>query len=142
MYNYLKIFLILITISFHKSVYAVEDGIYIGVWKITYSHADSDNNKGDSGIFEFTIKDNKVIKLYTPDVPNWDLYKLKYSFNINKETNELTKYASGYDPSHGVRFKINMKGIFIDKKFAGSGNFQLTSPDNFILDKFIFESIN
>ena len=81
MYNYLKIFLILIIISFHKSVIAVENGTYIGVWKITYSHADSNNKKGDSGIFEFTIKDNKVIKLYTPDVPNWDLYKLKYSFN-------------------------------------------------------------
>ena len=69
MLYYLKIFLILTTIFFQKQVYAVENGIYTGVWKIIYSHAASDNTKGDSGIFEFTIKDNKVIKLYTPDVP-------------------------------------------------------------------------
>lgn len=138
----LKLLFILTISFFQNQVYAVEDGIYTGVWKITYSHTDSDNNNGDTGIFEFTIKDNKVIKLNTPDVPNWNLYRLKYFFNINNETNELSKYASGYDPSHGVRFKINMKGIFIDKKFAGSGNFQLTSPQNLILDKFTFESID
>ena len=58
MLYYLKIFLILTTIFFQKQVYAVENGIYTGVWKIIYSHAASDNTKGDSGIFEFTIKDN------------------------------------------------------------------------------------
>ena len=85
MLYYLKFFLILTTIFFQKQVYAVENGIYTGVWKITYSHAASDNTKGDSGIFEFTIKDNKVIKLYTPDVPNWNRYRLRYFLILIKK---------------------------------------------------------
>ena len=73
-----------------------------------------------------------------------NFYGIKPNFKINPDTNELSGYASGNDPTRGgynIRFKINMKGIFIDKKFAGEGNVELTSPESFILEKFIFESV-
>ena len=128
---------------FYKS-YALDDGVYSGIFKITYAHGDSDSQKNDTGIFEFTIKDNKVIKLFAYDDPNWKYYGLRYNYKINPKTNELSGFSIGSDPTRGVSisFKINMKGVFVGKKFAGEGNVELTSPESFILEKFIFESVN
>ena len=57
-----------------SKVFALDNGVYTGVYKIFYAHPDSDSRKGDKGVFEFTIKDNKVIKLFEYDDPNWKLY--------------------------------------------------------------------
>ena len=127
-----------------NKVFALDDGVYTGIFKVFYAHPESDSRKGDKGVFEFTIKDNKVIKLFAYDEPNWNLYGIKTNFIINPETNELTGHASGSDPfaNAPVRFNINMKGIFVRDKFAGEGNVELTSPESLILEKFIFESID
>ena len=138
------IFCLFNILLFHKA-FAIDDGVYTGVYKTIYAHGDSDSKKGDSGVFEFTIKNDKVVKLFAYDDPNWKFYGIKPNFKINPNTNELSGYASGNDPTRGsynVRFKINMKGIFIDKKFAGEGNVELTSPESLILEKFIFESLD
>ena len=135
------LFIIIISLFFYHQVMAIDDGKYIGAWKTTYAHSESSSIKGDTGIFEFTIKDNKVVKIITPDDPNWESYKLRYFLDINPKTNELTGYASGYDSSSSVRFKINLKGVFINKKFAGEGNTELI-PESEIMEKFVFESIN
>ena len=135
----------LLNILLFQRVFAIGDGVYTGVYKTIYAHGDSDSNKGDSGVFEFTIKNDKVVKLFAYDDPNLKFYGIKPNFKINPNTNELSGYASGNDPTRGgynVTFKINMKGIFIDKKFAGEGNVELTSPESFILEKFIFESVD
>ena len=138
------IFYLLSFFAFQKA-FAIDDGVYTGIYKIIYAHGDSDSKKGDSGVFEFTIKNDKVVKLFAYDDPNWKLYGIKPNFKINPDTNELSGYASGNDPTRGgynITFNINMKGIFIDKKFAGEGNVELTSPESFILEKFIFESVD
>ena len=138
------IFCLFNILLFHKS-FAIDDGVYTGVYKTIYAHGDSDSKKGDSGVFEFTIKNDKVIKLFAYDDPKWKAYGIKPNFKINPDTNELSGYARGNDSTRGsynVTFKINMKGIFIDKKFAGEGNVELTSPESFILEKFIFESVD
>lgn len=128
---------------FLSKAFALDDGVYTGVFKVFYAHPDSDARKGDKGVFEFTVKNNKVINLFAYDDPNWKLYGIKTNFIINPQTKELKGYASGSDPFRGapVRFNINMKGIFVGNKFAGEGNVELTSPSSFILEKFIFESI-
>ena len=130
-------------LTFNKLL-ALDDGVYTGVYKVFYAHSDSDSRKGDKGVFEFKIKDNKVVNLFAFDEPNWKFYGIKTNFIINPKNNELSGYAIGTDPFRGapVRFKINMKGIFVGNKFAGEGNVEITSPDNFILEKFIFESID
>ena len=119
---------------------AVEDGKYIGAWKTTYAHSESTSAKGDTGIFEFTIQDNKIVKIFTPDDPNLESFKLKYFYKINPKTNELHGYALGYDASTSSRFRINLKGVFVNNKFAGEGNTELM-PESLIIDKFVFESI-
>ena len=131
-------------ILLYSKVFALDNGVYTGVYKIFYAHPDSDSRKGDKGVFEFTIKDNKVIKLFEYDDPNWKLYGIKTNFIINPETNELKGYASGSDTSASVsiRFNINMKGVFVGNKFAGEGDVEITSPDSLILEKFVFESID
>ena len=140
---YFFIFCLFSILLFYKA-FALDNGVYTGVYKTFYAHSESDSRKGDKGVFEFTIKNNKVVKLFAYDDPNWKLYGIRPNFKINPKTNELKGYATGSDPTRGspVRFKINMKGIFIEKKFAGEGNVELTSPDSFILEKFIFESID
>ena len=136
---------LLFSIFLFQKAFSIDDGVYTGVYKTIYAHGDSDSKKGDSGVFEFTVKNNEVLKLFAYDDPNWKFYGIKPNFKINPNTNELSGYASGNDPTRGgyiIQFKINMKGIFIDKKFAGEGNVELTSPESFILEKFIFESVD
>ena len=138
------LFIFFFIISLNNKAFGLNDGIYTGVYKIIYAHSDSDSRKGDQGVFEFNIKDNKVTNLFAYDDPNWKFYGIKTHFTIDPNNNELRGYASGSDPTRGspLRFKINMKGIFIGKKFAGEGNVELTSPDSIILEKFIFENID
>lgn len=140
-YIFKIIFILPIFLFFYKQVFALDDGKYIGVWKTTYAHSESTAVKVDTGIFEFDIKDNEVIKILSPDDPHWDKYNLKYFFKINEKTDELSGYCKGYDPVSRLRFKVNLKGVFIDKKFAGEEN-TLLIKYNEIMDKFIFESIN
>ena len=52
---------------FYKA-FALDDGVYSGVYKLFYAHSESDSKKGDKGVFEFTIKNNKVVKLFAYDV--------------------------------------------------------------------------
>ena len=51
-------FLIIYIISalLFQKAFGVDNGVYTGVYKIIYAHGDSDSKKGDSGVFEFTIK--------------------------------------------------------------------------------------
>ena len=56
-----KLFTTLITLLFInffnlKIAFAIEDGIYTGVFKMIYGHGLSTSKKGDTGIFEFHIK--------------------------------------------------------------------------------------
>ena len=83
----------------------------------------------------------EVIKILSPDDPHWDKYNIKYFFKINQVTNELSGYCQGYDPISRLRFRVNLKGVFINKKFAGEGN-TLLIKYNEIMEKFIFESVN
>ena len=63
-------FLILLCFLFSnlKIVFAIDDGIYTGVFKMTYGHGLSTSKKGDTGIFEFYVKNNKISKIKTPDI--------------------------------------------------------------------------
>ena len=128
-------------IFYHKA-FALDDGVYTGLFKIVYAHGESSSRKNDKGVFEFTIKDNKVIKLFAYDDPNWKFYNLRYFYKIDPKTNELSGFSKGNDPQSGGTFKINMKGVFVGRKFAGKGNVELTSPDSLIFEKFIFESLD
>ena len=124
-----------------KIVFAIEDGIYTGVFKMIYGHGLSTSKKGDTGIFEFHIKNNKILKIKTPDIQSWNRNSIRYYFKINAKSNVLKGYCSVSDSSNGSTYDVELKGIFINKKFAGEGNVKLTSPENFILEKFILIQI-
>ena len=47
-----------------KNAIAIENGIYTGVFKMIYGHGLSTSKKGDSGIFEFHIKNNQIVRTY------------------------------------------------------------------------------
>ena len=61
------IFYLLSFFLFYKA-FAIDNGVYTGVYKIIYAHGDSDSKKGDSGVFEFTIKNDKVVKTFVNDM--------------------------------------------------------------------------
>ena len=46
------------------------------------------------------------------------------------------------DTSNGSTYDVKLKGVFINKKFAGEGKVIATSPESVLLNKFIFENIN
>ena len=54
-----SIFYLLSFFLFQKA-FAIDNGVYTGVYKIIYAHGDSDSKKGDSGVFEFTKKKIKL----------------------------------------------------------------------------------
>lgn len=139
-FGFLFIFFLSIFVSY--KAYALNDGVYTGVYTTIYAHTDSDSRKGDKGVFEFTVKNNKILKLFAYDDPNWKFYGIKPNFTLDPKTNELKGFASGNDLRSSARFKINMRGVFIGKKFAGEGNVEVTSPHSLIFEKFVFESID
>ena len=142
-----KILTALITLFFIfffnlKNAFAVEDGIYTGVFKMIFGHGLSTSKKGDTGIFEFHIKNNKIFKITTPDIQGWNRNAIRYFFQINAKSNELKGYCSVSDTSNGSTYDVKLKGVFINKKFAGEGKVIATSPESVLLNKFIFENIN
>ena len=120
---------------------AIDDGIYTGVFKMIYGHGLSTSKRGDTGVFEFYISKNKILKIKTPDISGWNTNAIRYFFDINSETNELTGYCSVSDTSNGSTYDVELKGIFINKKFAGEGKVMATSPESVLLNKFVFEDI-
>ena len=48
--------LVFITFGNFKVAFAIEDGIYTGVFKMIYGHGLSTSKKGDTGIFKFHNK--------------------------------------------------------------------------------------
>ena len=137
-------FLIFILCSFASLRFAsaIDDGIYTGVFKMIYGHGHSTSKKGDTGIFEFHISNNKIVKIKTPDISGWNRNAIRYFFKVNSETNELSGYCSVSDASNGSTYDVELKGIFINKKFAGEGKVMATSPESVLLNKFVFEDIN
>ena len=143
----IKILTALITLFFIsfcnlKNAFAVEDGIYTGVFKMIYGHGLSTSKKGDTGIFEFHIKNNQILKIKTPDIQGWNRNAIRYFFKINAKSNELKGYCSVTDASNGSTYDVELKGIFINNKFAGEGKVMATSPESVLLNKFVFEDIN
>ena len=130
-----------LTFGFIRTVLAVNDGIYIGAFKMTYGHGYSSSKKGDTGVFTFDVKSNKVIKITTPDVEGWNRNAIRYFFKINPETGELDGYCSVSD-SNGSTYDVKMEGLFIKNKFAGEGKVIGTYPESVLLNKFIFENID
>ena len=107
-----------------------------------YGHGLSTSKRGDTGIFEFHISNNKISKIKTPDIVGWNRNTIRYFFKINSETNELAGYCSVSDISNGSSYDVELKGVFINKKFAGEGKVMATSPESVLLNKFVFEDIN
>ena len=144
MFKILTSLITLFFISFSnlKTAVAIENGIYTGVFKMIYGHGLSTSKKGDTGIFEFHVKNNKILKIKTPDIQGWNRNAIRYFFKINAKSNELKGYCSVTDASNGSTYNVELKGIFIDKKFAGEGKVMATSPESVLLNKFIFEDIN
>ena len=144
MFKILTALITLFFISFFnlKNTIAIENGIYTGVFKMIYGHGLSTSKKGDTGIFEFHIKNNQILKINTPDIQGWNRNAIRYFFKINAKSNELKGYCSVTDASNGSTYDVELKGIFINKKFAGEGKVMATSPESVLLNKFIFEDIN
>lgn len=134
-------FLLSLILNFRTAV-AIDDGIYTGVFKMIYGHGLSTSKRGDTGIFEFYISDNKIVKIKTADISSWNRNAIRYFFKINAESNELTGYCSVSDTSNGSTYDVELKGIFINKRFAGEGKVMATSPESVLLNKFVFEDIN
>ena len=137
------LFFFLLSLIFNlRTAFAIDDGIYTGVFKMTYGHGHSTSKRGDTGIFEFHISNNKIIKITTPDISGWNRNAIRYFFKINPESNELVGHCSVSDSNNGSTYDVILKGIFMDKKFAGEGKVMATSPESVLLNKFVFEDIN
>ncbi len=132
--------IIIFIFSYITSVFGIDDGKYVGAFKMTYGHGQSTSKKGDTGIFTFHIKNNKIYKVTTPDVEGWNRNAIHYKFKINPSSNELDGYCSVSD-TNGSNYDVYMKGIFIENNFAGEGKVIATSPESVLLNKFIFENI-
>jgi len=124
---------------------ALENGNYTGAYKTTYVAAENKDSKvGDTGVFEFVVEDNKIIKIHDYDDNNWNRAKTKYYFTINNDTGEVDGHAvqqrSFNNPP--ITLMLLLKGKFIGKKFAGEADIRITSPINIRAERLVFESMD
>jgi len=146
-YRIFLLFIIILT-SFNLSNLAsaetLADGNYTGAYRVTKVHAHNKDSKvGDTGVFEFIIKDNKIIKIFDYDDADFNKAKTRYKFSIDPETGVVDGYARQLRNFNNppITLNIYLKGKFIGKRFAGEATVNVTRPINFIAEKLVFESI-
>jgi len=108
--------------------WAVDDGAYAGFYQVTYADPEARRELNDSGELILVVKDNKIIEVQY-DEEGFVKGKVKYKLKINEKTGELSGYFTEKNRLHkGDRLNLNwrMKGIFVDRYFAGKADIYLT----------------
>ena len=143
-YNFFTLLMLSILCPFPSLAGIVADGIYTGAYKVTFvGQYNQDSKIGDTGVFEFLVKDNKIIKIHDYDDESFNQAKSKYYIDIDEKTGVVDGYLRQTRLTDGlVILKIRLKGKFINQMFAGEAKVQVSSPVNFTAEKLVFESLN
>ena len=107
---------------------AVEDGAYAGFFKVTFADPEARDEIGDTGEFIFIIKDNKIVDVQYDD-EGVVKGKVKYKLKIDEKTGKLSGYFNEQNRRHKgnlLNLRWSMKGVFVDKYFAGKADIWLT----------------
>lgn len=125
----LKIIVALVSLSaFSLPANAVEDGAYAGFYKVTFAHPDTGERTGDTGELIFVIQDSEIVDIqYSED--GFVKGKIKYKLKINEKTGQLKGYFTERNRREGgniVSLRWQMKGVFVDKYFAGNASVYVT----------------
>lgn len=137
------VFFVLIPIPSFAGVIA--DGIYTGAYKVVFvGMHNKDSKVGDTGVFEFIVKDNKIVQIHDYDDENFNKAKSKYYLEIDEQTGVIDGYFKQITRFNGqnITLKIYLDGKFIDNQFAGEALVQVIDPINARLERLVFESLN
>jgi hypothetical protein len=137
------VFFVLIPIPSFAGVIA--DGIYTGAYKVVFvGMHNKDSKVGDTGVFEFIVKDNKIVQIHDYDDENFNKAKSKYYLEIDEQTGVIDGYFKQITRFNGqnITLKIYLDGKFIDNQFAGEALVQVIDPINAKLERLVFESLN
>jgi len=137
------VFFVLIPIPSFAGVIA--DGIYTGAYKVVFvGMHNKDSKVGDTGVFEFIVKDNKIVQIHDYDDESFNKAKSKYYLEIDEQTGVIDGYFKQITRFNGqnITLKIYLDGKFIDNQFAGEALVQVIDPINAKLERLVFESLN
>ena len=137
------LFFVLIPIPSFAGVIA--DGIYTGAYKVVFvGMHNKDSKVGDTGVFEFIVKDNKIVQIHDYDDENFNKAKSKYYLEIDEQTGVIDGYFKQITRFNGqnITLKIYLDGKFINNQFAGEALVQVVDPINARLERLVFESLN
>ena len=137
------VFFVLIPIPSFAGVIA--DGIYTGAYKVVFvGMHNKDSKVGDTGVFEFIVKDNKIVQIHDYDDENFNKAKSKYYLEIDEQTGVIDGYFKQITRFNGqnITLKIYLDGKFINNQFAGEALVQVVDPINAKLERLVFESLN
>jgi len=129
--------------------WAVDDGAYAGFYQVTYADPEARRELNESGEMVLVVKDNKIIDVQY-DEEGFVKGKVKYKLKINEKTGELSGYFTERNrlyQGNWLTLSWRMKGIFVDRYFAGEANIYLThwngqTPEGgmFKVASYVFES--
>jgi len=137
------VFFVLIPIPSFAGMIA--DGIYTGAYKVVFvGMHNKDSKVGDTGVFEFIVKDNKIVQIHDYDDENFNKAKSKYYLEIDEQTGVIDGYFKQITRFNGqnITLKIYLDGKFINNQFAGEALVQVVDPINARLERLVFESLN
>jgi len=137
------LFFVLIPIPSFAGVIA--DGIYTGAYKVVFvGMHNKDSKVGDTGVFEFIVKDNKIVQIHDYDDESFNKAKSKYYLEIDEQTGVVDGYVKQIRSFNNppVTLKIHLDGKFINNKFAGEALVQVIDPINFRAERLVFENLN
>ena len=137
------VFFVLIPIPSFAGMIA--DGNYTGAYKVVFvGMHNKDSKVGDTGVFEFIVKDNKIVQIHDYDDENFNKAKSKYYLEIDEQTGVIDGYFKQITRFNGqnITLKIYLDGKFIDNQFAGEALVQVIHPINARLERLVFESLN
>ena len=137
------VFFVLIPIPSFAGMIA--DGIYTGAYKVVFvGMHNKDSKVGDTGVFEFIVKDNKIVQIHDYDDENFNKAKSKYYLEIDEQTGVIDGYFKQITRFNGqnITLKIYLDGKFINNQFAGEALVQVVDPINAKLERLVFESLN
>ena len=137
------VFFVLIPIPSFAGIIA--DGIYTGAYKVVFvGMHNMDSKVGDTGVFEFIVKDNKIVQIHDYDDESFNKAKSKYYLEIDEQTGVIDGYFKQITRFNGqnITLKIYFDGKFINNQFAGEALVQVIDPINAKLERLVFESLN
>lgn len=129
----------------NQALAGLADGIYTGVYKVVWVGGDTDSKVGDSSVFNFEIKDNKVVDINGPKGDVINSAKIRSEIVINEDRLEGAAYIDFVDSGYPITIKFQVDGLVADQSFIGKAAISLIAVNNQmmgdqVIEKMIFES--